>query len=59
MVNRKYLVTHHQPRQLLETKYVVNEDKVIELVEKTLTMFPLNDDKDKIVIELTEIKTYG
>lgn len=59
MGNRKYLVTYHQPRQLLETKYVVNEDKVIELVEKTLMMSPLNDEKDKVVIELTEIKTYG
>ena len=59
MGNRKYLVTHHQPRQLMETKYVVNEDKVIELVERTLGMFPLNEENDKIVIQLTEIKTYG
>lgn len=59
MSNRKFLVTHHQPQYLTETKYVVDENKVIELVEKTMTMFPLNEERDKITIQLTEIKTYG
>ena len=59
MGNRKFLVTYRQPSQLLETKYVVDEDKVIELVEKNMIMFPLNNEEDKITIQLTEIKTYG
>jgi hypothetical protein len=59
MVNRKFLVIYQHPNQLLETKYVVNEDKVIELIEKTMPMFPLNNEGDRITIQLTEIKTYG
>jgi hypothetical protein len=59
MDNRKFLVTYQLPSLRLETKYVVDEDKVIELVEKNMINFPLNNEGDRITIQLTEIKTYG
>lgn len=57
MGNRKFLVTLSQP--FVEDKYVVDEDKALSLVARLMVESPLNNERDTITIQLTEIKTYG
>lgn len=57
MDNRKFLVTLSQP--WVEEKYVVDEDKILSLVDRLMMEHPFKSERDTITIQFTEIKTYG